>query len=172
MPICLVDTTDDRVRPHDARWRSGVVEALHRAGMRSSSARAEVVDWIAATPGPFRAEMIVQQLVVGWGIGSRPTVYRTIDWLRAAGWLARLHGEGLDRAYTRTAPGGHQLICVGCGDIQTLLGLDLAPLLTRQLSALGFELCGQSLEIHGRCRDCCTAAPVAPASRLHEECLP
>lgn|GEM_PF-2868283 len=142
------------MRPHDARWRSGVVEALHRAGMRSSSARAEVVDWIAATPGPFRAEMIVQQLVVGWGIGSRPTVYRTIDWLRAAGWLARLHGEGLDRAYTRTAPGGHQFVCTGCGSIQTLTALDLAPFLAPQLLALGCELSGQHLELYGHCHDC------------------
>lgn len=139
---------------HTAGWRTAVATALHGAGLRQSLARNAVLDWIAAASGPFTAEAIVQQLVGGWSLGSRPTVYRTVDWLRTAGWLARLHLEGSDRAYVRSLPGGHPLVCTGCGEVQTLLGLELTPLLEARLGALGFELRGHHLELYGRCRRC------------------
>lgn len=135
-------------------WRLAVEAALLKAGMRQSPARNAVLDWIAAAERPFTAETIVQQLVVGWGLGSRPTVYRTVDWLRAAGWLARLHVEGNDRAYVRSRPGGHPLVCTGCGVIQTITDLELAPLVAPRLQDLGFELQGEHLELYGRCRQC------------------
>lgn len=135
-------------------WRVAVDRALQAAGLRTSSARTAVLDWIAAAERPFTAEMIVQQLVVNWGLGSRPTVYRTIDWLRMMGWLARLHVEGNDRAYVRSLPGGSQLVCVDCGCIQIITDLEVAPLLAARLQDLGFELQGEHLELYGRCRQC------------------
>lgn len=92
--------------------------------------------------------------MVSGGLGSRPTVYRTVDWLRAAGWLARLHIEGNDRAYVRSQPGGHQLVCINCGESQTITDLDLAPLVAPRLQDLGFDLQGEHLELYGRCRQC------------------
>lgn len=137
-----------------ADWRAAVEAAMQHAGLRASSARTVVLDWIAAAERPFTAETIVQQLVVSWGLGSRPTVYRTVDWLRAAGWLARLHIEGNDRAYVRSQPGGHQLVCINCGESQTITDLDLAPLVAPRLQDLGFDLQGEHLELYGRCRLC------------------
>lgn len=135
-------------------WRSAVECALHAAGLRASSARLAILDWIAGAERPFTAETIVHQLVLGGGLGSRPTVYRTVDWLRGAGWLARLHAEGGDRAYVRSLPGGHLLVCTSCGGVQMLTSLDLTALVFGQLQALGFELSGQHLELYGRCRSC------------------
>lgn len=137
-----------------ADWRLAVEEAVQHAGLRASVARTAVLDWIAAAERPFTAETIVQQLVVGDGLGSRPTVYRTVDWLRAAGWLSRLHLTGSDRAYVRSFPGGHQLVCTCCGESQTITGLELGPLVAPQLQTLGFELRGEHLELYGRCRRC------------------
>jgi Fe2+ or Zn2+ uptake regulation protein len=140
-----------------ADWRAAVESALQGAGLRASSARTAVLDWIAAAERPFTAETIVLQLVVGWGLGSRPTVYRTVDWLRSAGWLVRLHGDGVDRAYTRSQPGAHQVICTDCGAIQTITDLELEPLVAPWLQNLGFELQSEHLELYGRCRQCCRA---------------
>lgn len=137
-----------------ADWRAAVETAVQDAGLRASSARTVVLDWIAAAERPFTAELIVQQLVVGWGLGSRPTVYRTVDWLRSAGWLARLHVEGNDRAYVRSLPGGYQLVCTDCGASETITDLQLAPLVAPRLQDLGFELQGEHLELYGRCRQC------------------
>jgi Fe2+ or Zn2+ uptake regulation protein len=52
--------------------------------MRVSATRDALLDWIAATAHPFSAETMVEQLVGGWGIGSRPTVYRTLVQLQIA----------------------------------------------------------------------------------------
>lgn len=150
-------------------WRTAVECALHTAGLRASSARVAILDWIAAAERPFTAETIVHQLVLGGGLGSRPTVYRTVDWLRAAGWLARLNVEGDDRAYVRSLPGGHLLVCTGCGVVQTLVGLELATLFAAHLHSLGFELSGQHLELYGRCRLCRPAAPDRIAPYIEEK---
>jgi Fur family ferric uptake transcriptional regulator len=137
---------------HD--WRAAVERALDAAGLRTSTARGAILDWIAAAERPFTAETIVHELVLGWGRGSRPTVYRTVDWLRCGGWLARLHLAGSDRAYVRSRPGGHQLVCIDCGESQTITDLDLAPLVAQRLQDLGFELQDEHLELYGRCRQC------------------
>lgn len=136
-----------------AGWRDAVELAVRGAGLRTSAARNAVLDWIAAAERPFTAETIAQQLA-DWDHGSRPTVYRTLDWLRAGGWLLRLHDHDHDRAYVRSLPGAYQAVCTGCGEVQTLTGLELAPLLEAHLRALGFELRAQHLELYGRCRVC------------------
>lgn len=106
--------------------------------MRHSGGRAAVLTWIAAAERPFTAEMIVQQLVVPQRV-SRPTIYRTVDWLRTAGWLLRLHGEAVDRFYVRAIPGCYQVVCTGCGSLRAILALDLRS---------------QSLEVYGMCQTC------------------
>ncbi|NWF78827.1 MAG: transcriptional repressor [Chloroflexi bacterium] len=148
------DPATSRGAGHAHDWRVAVEHALHAAGLRTSSARAAVLDWITVAERPFTAEMIVQQLVNGWGTGSRPTVYRTVDWLRGGGWLARLHREGNDRAYVRSLPGGYQLICTDCGESQIITDLALALLVAPRLQDLGFELQHEHLELYGRCRQC------------------
>lgn len=152
------DPATTRGAVHAPDWRVAVEHALHAAGLRTSSARTAVLDWIAVAERPFTAEMIVQQLVNSWGTGSRPTVYRTVDWLRCSGWLARLHVAGNDRAYVRHLPGGYQLVCTDCGASQIITDLKLALLIAPQLQDLGFELQHEHLELYGRCRQCRRAA--------------
>ncbi|NTV65389.1 MAG: hypothetical protein HGA65_17905 [Oscillochloris sp.] len=153
------------VRSIDSPWRAAVGAALQSEGLRDSQVRAAILDWIAAMPPPFTAEQVVREVVGGLGLGSRPTVYRTIDWLRGGGWLTRLHNDDVERGYVRTLPGSYHLVCTGCGGIQILSDLDLALLLGPHLQALGFELCNQHLELYGRCRDC--SAPACDPSDLH-----
>ncbi|MFV9503406.1 MAG: Fur family transcriptional regulator [Oscillochloridaceae bacterium umkhey_bin13] len=141
-------------------WRIEVEAAMQHAGLRTSSARALVLDWIAMIEQPFTAETIVEQLVVGWGVGSRPTVYRTMDWLRSAGWLARLHLPEHEHTYVRTHPGSAQVICTDCGIVQHLTEMNLTTMLMAQLGAIGFELHEQHLELYGRCRLCQTTPHV------------
>ena len=151
-----------------ADWRAAVEAAVRGAGLRTSAARNAVLDWIAAAERPFTAETIAQQLA-DWDHGSRPTVYRTVEWLRSAGWLVRLHAETSDRAYARSLPGAHQVVCTGCGGVQTLTGLELAPPLEARLRTLGFELRGQHLELYGRCRLCQLAASDGYEPHFEEE---
>jgi Fe2+ or Zn2+ uptake regulation protein len=133
----------------DQLWRCRVEALMGAAGMRRSTARGAVLDWIAATDQPFTAELIACQVPRS----SRPTIYRTLDWLRAAGWLARLAGEANDRAYVRSQPGSHHLICTDCGGVQ-IVALDLTASVAHQLHALEFELQEHHLEVYGRCRTC------------------
>jgi Fur family transcriptional regulator, ferric uptake regulator len=137
----------------DSEWRNQVATLIGNCGMRQSQARATVLDWIAAAACPFTAEMIVAQLVIRWGRSSRATVYRTVDWLHAAGWLARLNADGVDRAYVRRLPDSLQLICTACGSVRAL-HLDVSALVTPHVQALGFELQDHHLELYGRCQNC------------------
>jgi Fe2+ or Zn2+ uptake regulation protein len=133
----------------DQLWRYQIEALIDATGMRHSAARSAVLDWIAATDQPFTAEVLACQVPRS----SRPTIYRTLDWLRAGGWLARLAGEGNDRAYVRSQPGSHHLICTDCGAVQ-IVALDLTAAVAHQLHALDFELQEHHLEVYGRCRTC------------------
>jgi Fur family ferric uptake transcriptional regulator len=151
----------------DSAWRSSVEQSMDAAGLRHSLARATVLDWIAAAERPFTAEAIVRQLAPPQSTVSRPTIYRTVELLRATGWLTRLHGEGVDRSYVRTRAGSCQVICIGCGGYQAMLTVNLIDFLAPHLAALGFDVSGQNLAIYGRCRDCLQQLPLPLSTPAH-----
>jgi Fe2+ or Zn2+ uptake regulation protein len=138
-------------------WNSAVLAQLRREGNRITQPRTAVLIWIAAQDAPFTAEEVVADLDQAMTAGSRATVYRFLVWLRAQGWLARVHRNDRDHALVRQLPGHHQVVCVECGETLVIGGCDLTPLIGASLTGTGFSIESAQLEIYGRCRGCSTA---------------
>ena len=135
-------------------WQGAVLARLRNEGNRITQPRTAVLTWIAARETPFTAEELVDDLDQALTAGSRATVYRFMVWLRAQGWLARVHRNDRDHALVRQLPGHHQVVCVECGGTLVIGGCDLTPLIGESLLGTGFAIESAQLEIYGRCRDC------------------
>lgn len=135
-------------------WIEAVLATLHNGGNRVTKPRQAVLRWIAAQETPFTAEDVVAEIDSTLPAGSRATIYRFLHWLRAQGWLARVHRTDRDHALVRQLPGHHQVVCVGCGETLVIGGCDLSPLIGQSLRGTGFSVLSHQLEIYGRCRAC------------------
>lgn len=134
-------------------WLDSVERALLAGGHRSTTPRRSVIAWIACRAAPFSAEDAVAALGGQPERCSRPTIYRTIEWLRECGWIGRLHHAPND--YVRMLPGhSHCVICTVCGVATLLEGCSVEQALADTLAALDFAVQGHVLEIYGRCRTC------------------
>jgi Fur family transcriptional regulator, ferric uptake regulator len=156
MVICC---QDEQLHYHSApsaeAWRRGATAALADLQQRATPARQRLVERIAAIDRPFTAEELVATFVTQAGVTGRATVYRTLDGLRASGWISRIQHDETHVTYTRTLPGHHHtVICRGCGAALLLGGCDLDALLAPVLFGSGFVVEGHHLELYGRCAQC------------------
>jgi Fe2+ or Zn2+ uptake regulation protein len=145
---------DQLVLPSAQEWRQGAERALQASGCRTTLSRRTILDWIAQIQTPFTAETLVADLEQR-GCASRPTIYRTIEWLRSAGWIARVQCDVDHHTYARHLPGHyHQVICTACGITQVISGCAIEQLLVPALSGADFEIHCHRLEIYGICGIC------------------
>lgn len=145
-------------------WRLGTERALSREGYRCTAPRRAILDWIAARDTAFTPEALAEALEARPEPSSRATVYRLINWLHAAGWLARIHtpvpgipgkaGLGLSHAYGRALPGHYSAVCGGCGGVLIVRAGDLAAQIAPALCGAGFTVRGHHLELYGLCGGC------------------
>ncbi len=153
--IAMEKTSTAPIEINGELWRTQVEQMLIAHGQRLTSPRVAILRWIASTTAPFTAETLVAELVDGQHIGSRPTVYRTVDWLRSEGWIARVQIDGLEHSYARMLPGHyHHAVCTDCGATLVLAGCEALQSLTASLEDQGFEVRGHILELFGVCREC------------------
>lgn len=136
-------------------WRTHVEQALVAEQHRLTAARRAILDWIAASQVPFTAETLVEDLVERQGISSRPTIYRTVDWLRNAGWVGRVQSDGPEHSYARLLPGHyHHAVCRACGTTLVVAGCEALQNVVATLHTQGFEVQGHLLELYGICANC------------------
>ncbi|MFV9504370.1 MAG: Fur family transcriptional regulator [Oscillochloridaceae bacterium umkhey_bin13] len=138
---------------HD--WSERVQAALRTDGQRLTTPRLAIIGWIAAQERPFSAEALTAAFANQTAGVGRATAYRTVDWLREQGWLARVQTERGDYTYTRTLPGHHHhAVCTRCGATLLLEGCNAFGALTDLLREHGFLVHGHFLELFGLCVRC------------------
>ena len=139
----------------DSAWQAQVFEAMRSEGQRFTIPRRQIISWITARSAPFSAEDLVEAMGARHeGIG-RSTVYRTVDWLRADGWLGGVGGEAGEHTYARTLPGHHHhAVCTQCGQTLVVSGCAVVEALGQTLAEQGFMVSGHTLEIFGTCANC------------------
>lgn len=145
-------------------WRLGVERALAREGYRFTAPRRAILDWIAARDTAFTPETLAEALEAQPEPSSRATIYRLINRLHAAGWLARIHtpapgvpgepGTGLQHAYGRALPGHYSAVCWTCGTVLIVRAGDVAAQIAPALAGSGFAVHGHHLELYGVCGGC------------------
>jgi Fur family ferric uptake transcriptional regulator len=132
-----------------AEW---MLQRLADAQMRMTGQREVVVNAIAAKPGAFSAEAMVDELRPR-GVG-RATVYRTIELLDRLGMLTRMH-LGDCHGYTVCDEGHHHhLVCKDCGTVVPVDAGDIEAEIQSLAQRLKFRVDTHTLEFAGHCEEC------------------
>ncbi|MBM4061342.1 MAG: transcriptional repressor [Planctomycetes bacterium] len=133
-----------------------VEEHLRRSGFRWTSQRALIVRTALGTHEHFTAEQLLQLCRRLDPDISRATVYRTLQVLEAAGFVAGLDAGSGGRRFEHVI--GHadheHMVCEACGAIVEFHEPGLARRLLGAAARAGFRVARHSLRVYGTCRDC------------------
>jgi Fur family ferric uptake transcriptional regulator len=136
-------------------WKQAVRGAWQAAGSRLTEPRSRLLDAIVGYETPFSAEQLYASLCGAAEAPGRATVYRTLEQLHSAGWLARIHTQASEAGYVPSLPGHmHHLICTACGTVIAFEGCALDALLARLARQTSFAIEGHLLQLYGRCARC------------------
>ena len=148
---------------HDA---AGFVAAVERActerGLRLTPIRAHVLGLIADAGQPTKAYDLLEKVRdEGTGAAAPPTVYRALDFLLANGFIHKLESINAFVACHHPNAAQHSvpfLICDRCHSATELEDAGIVESLDSAARALGFAPQAQTLEVHGLCARCASAA--------------
>ncbi|MEX0923057.1 MAG: Fur family transcriptional regulator [Rhodovibrionaceae bacterium] len=160
-------------QPQDHNHGRCVQDALAAAqalcadqGLRLTPLRRRVLELIWESHKPQGAYDLLERLDGEETPGAKapPTIYRTLEWLQAQGFVHRI--ESLNAFIGCPVPdhGGAEphasqfFICEACGTAAELHDDGVAAAIHRQAKSLGFSVADQTVEIKGRCPSCREAA--------------
>lgn len=142
---------------HDARgFVREVVQASRERGLRLTPLRREVLELVAASEKPVKAYDLLDRLRERHGSAAPPTIYRALDFLLENGFIHKLESVNA-YVHCHHPAESHQvpfLICDVCANAVEVCDARVADLIEAQAQALGFRPQGQTLEVHGVCKDC------------------
>jgi Fur family zinc uptake transcriptional regulator len=132
-------------------------EAIAKArGVALTPIRRRVLAMILKARRPVGAYELLAGLKTATGKAMPPTVYRTLDFLIAQGFVHRIESQNAFVACVEAdSPHRSQFaICDNCGRTVESMDDDLARKLSRQAAKLGFKIERQIVEMHGTCATC------------------
>lgn len=138
-PVAVADTLCRQRGARLTAVRRTVLEALHQAGR------------------PMGAYELIPPLSMALGRTPTPqTVYRTLDFLRTQGLVARIESRA---AFVPCADPGNPaapvfLLCRSCGGAAEVRSPDLERVALRDATLLGFRVDTRVFELHGTCARC------------------
>jgi Fur family transcriptional regulator, zinc uptake regulator len=132
-------------------------EAIAKArGAAMTPIRRRILSLILKAKKPVGAYDLLAALKTETGKAMPPTVYRTLDFLIAQGFVHRIESRNAFVACVEAdSPHRSQFaICDQCGRTVESMDDDLARKLSRQAARLGFTVERQIVEMHGICSSC------------------
>ena len=136
--------------------QTAYLERQRPAGGKRSSKRDLIVNAFLHEDGHLSADDLVDLMRQEDQKISRATVYRTLQWMVAAGIARKVDfGDGrfrFEHAYRH--PRHFHLICKSCNQSSEFLSSDIEELLEEITTARGFEARQSVLQIYGTCDDC------------------
>ena len=124
---------------------------LEDRGLRSTTARYDVVNAIEGRGGGFTAEAISEALP---GVG-RATVYRTVKLLLDAGVLCKLaQPSGASTYAMARMEHHHHTICVSCGRVGEFRDVTIERLMRSLSGDISGEIVGHRIEFYITCQAC------------------
>ena len=145
-----------RVAP-GRQWAAQVERVCAASTLQLTALRRLVIAIIARAPAPLGAYAIIEELARAQRKPvAPPTVYRTLDFLLAHGFLHRIESRNL---YARCAHPGHPhdgmlLVCGNCGMTNEIDDPRLNMLLRKSAGVSGFLPDRQLVEVEGVCGPC------------------
>jgi len=143
-----------------------VERACRTRGLRLTPIRAYVLGLIARAGKPLKAYDLLDLVRDGGGPGAAapPTVYRSLDFLLANGFIHKLQSVNAFVACHHPGANRHSspfLICDRCHEAVELEDVKIAELLQARAQDVGFIAQTQILEVHGVCAGCASATPAS-----------
>jgi Fur family ferric uptake transcriptional regulator len=137
-------------------WVQAVEDAWRTSGHRITEPRIRVLRCISSYTTPFSAEQLYTDLQQdNTFTPGRATVYRALEQLASAGWIARIHTTTGEAGYCTSWPGHiHHMVCTSCGKVVAFRGCELDRVLVSLTRQTDFAIEGHMLEIYGLCADC------------------
>jgi len=100
------------------------------------------------------ADELYRRLRPGWPSLSRTTVYRVLETLCRAGIIGRAAHPGAATRYDPLPEPHHHLVCLRCGKITDLEGVDVGALPLPRLTREKFEVLDYCVSYRGLCAAC------------------
>jgi Fur family zinc uptake transcriptional regulator len=138
-------------------WTRQVQAACAREGLQMTPLRLNILSILAEHQAPLGAYAIIEELSKREGKPiAPPTVYRTLEFFLAHGFLHRIESRNV---YARCEHLGHAhqgalLICEKCGRSDEIEDFSLAEALQRTADRAGFLARRGMIELVGLCRGC------------------
>lgn len=124
--------------------------------LRSTPARAAVLDAVLQSQGHFDAEGLYYRMISTGTKISRATVYNTLDLLQDCGLVSKYrfaeNSSRYEKAFGR--PDHHHLICLECGDLIEFVNERLNRIQEEVCDEKNFLPQSSSLQIFGTCAKC------------------
>ena len=132
-------------------------QACRDGGLRLTPIRRRVLELLLATPAPRGAYDLADELALGTGKRFAPiTVYRSLDFLVANGFVHRIESRNAYVANTRGADAGPSLlmVCEACGRVKEGDAEAVMRALSRAAAGQGLVVSGRAFEVQVRCTGC------------------
>lgn len=131
-------------------------KACLRSGARLTPLRRRVLELVLVSGKPVGAYSLLEQLRADGYSDAPPTVYRTLEFLRAQGLVHRIAKSNTFVAcsFPRDDHFGLIFVCQQCGAAVELKEERIIDDIGRCASQLGFRAPAQVFEVEGTCRDC------------------
>lgn len=125
-------------------------------GIRFTELRERILKMVWQGHKAVKAYDLLDQLSKEGGSAKPPTVYRALDFLMEHGFVHKI--ESMNAYVGCPHPDGKHvsqfLICDKCFDVQEVGASELDPNIIEQATKSGFDIKGQTIEIHGLCAAC------------------
>ena len=132
------------------------LDRLRPAGTKRSSKRDQIVNAFLKQEGHLSADDLVDMIKREDHRISRATVYRTLQWMVAAGIARKVDfGEGRFRfEHSYRHPRHYHLICKTCNRSFEFLSSDIESLVEEVAAARKFSARQSVVQIYGTCEAC------------------
>jgi len=126
---------------------------LRTAGFRVTAQRIALFEVLRASPDHPSAEMLYQRVRRHYPAISRASVYNALQVLASLGLAGQFEGADGAARFDGDLASHVNMICVQCGRIRDLPGIDVDRLLRRVARVSGFAV-GRHLSVRGICPQC------------------
>jgi Fur family ferric uptake transcriptional regulator len=139
------------------RWSERAFEELQAAGYRRGSARARVIEFLAAQDCCVGAQEIHEELSRRGERVGLTSVYRVLEALAGKRLVQRIDlGDGLTR-FEAVRDGDehhHHIVCDECGRIEPFADRRLERVLREIEKGSGYTVAGHDVVLRGACSAC------------------
>jgi Fe2+ or Zn2+ uptake regulation protein len=132
-----------------------IESTLKNLGYKLTGQRRFIIDAFEQCPAHYTAQEIFEKVKAQNANINFSTVYRNLELLCKLGVIHKLNiSSGINHFELKHNEHHHHVICLKCGDMQSI---DLCPYIgleNKELDELGFVPTEHKFEIYGYCRKC------------------